>query len=273
MKEKARNMLFDTFYRLSKNTIKTNVDLFLNDMVTFSNREYDIITKKLNTSLTIQSILILLLFISLFIMAFTIKEWLIRPIMKAAKSIKKGLPIKMPAFLEEMHALEVSYNGLRQHNTELIEQMTDMAHKDALTGIGSRFAYNKYISEICSKKFEVLLFIFDVNNLRNTNNNEGHSQGDKLIIDTARCIKKVFGIYDHENCFRVGGDEFVAFIENEPQKRASVYLEQFREETAACGVSVSAGYTYTEDISEESINNLFNDADTNMYKEKYGDKK
>ena len=156
------------------------------------------------------------------------------------------------------------------HAEEKAANMQELANRDALTGIGSRASYNEFIDKLNDKHGRVIMFLFDVNNLRNTNNVEGHAKGDALLVGSAKSIKNVFGIYDYENCFRVGGDEFVAFIEGEPEENADGYVKAFADETAKRGVSVSVGYSYTEDVYRASIHSLFNDADAEMYKAKYG---
>ena len=269
-KERARTMLFDDTYLSAKQRIKTHINTFLDNVIDISLFEYDGITKKLERNILLQSVIIITMLIAVLIITVFINKFIVRPLIRASKNIKNNKPIDMPSFLEEMSALNDSYNNLRASNNELMEQLSVVAHKDALTGMGSRFAYNNYVEEIKDRNVSLLLFLFDVNNLRSTNNNEGHAKGDKLLADAAECIRKVFGIYPHESCFRVGGDEFVAFIEKEPRKRANVYIEQFKEETKNKGVSVSVGYAYTENVSEASINTMFNQADDDMYREKYG---
>ena len=270
-REKARMILFDDSYMSAKQQIKSYINRFLDDIIDVSLYQYNDITKRLERNIILQSVIILIMLIVILFITGFMNRFIISPIIKASRNIKNNEPIDMPLFLEEMSALNNSYNSLREHNNELLGQLSVMAHRDALTDMGSRFAYNEYINSIKDREIPIIMFLFDVNNLRNTNNNEGHSKGDKLLIDSSRCIKSVFGIYEHENCFRVGGDEFVAFIEKEPRKRANVYIEEFLKETEKNGVSVSVGYSYTEDVSSASINTMFNDADINMYRTKYGE--
>ena len=270
MKQKARILLFDRTYQNTKRQIKRNVNAFIDGIMRISMSENKDISGKLKRNLFLQFIFILLVLFIIILIAVLVNSFIIIPMIRLSKNIKKNLAINMPSYLLEMQALNESYNNLRNHNNELMDKLTLMAHKDALTGIGSRFAYNKYVDNIVNKEIPVLLFVFDVNNLRSTNNNEGHIQGDKLLMDSARSIKNVFGKYDYENCFRVGGDEFVAFIENEPESRAHYYLTKFAEETKINNVELSVGYAYTDNITGESIKNMFNKADADMYKAKYG---
>lgn len=270
-REKARRILFDDTYLSAKHRIKTDINSFLDDMIDISLYEYNNITKRLEKNMILQSVIILAMLIIILGITGFMNRCVVRPMIRASRSIKNNEPIDMPPGIEEMRALSDSYNSLREHNNELVSQLGVMASRDALTCLGNRFAYNSYITEVSGKNKQLIMFLFDVNNLRKTNNNEGHAIGDKLLSDAGQCIKTVFGIYEYENCFRVGGDEFVAFIENEPRKRANVYIESFKEETEKRGISVSVGYSYSDDISKTSADIMFSDADANMYKAKYGE--
>ncbi len=165
-----------------------------------------------------------------------------------------------------------AYNNLRTKNTELMEKLRLIAEKDALTTLGNRLAYNTYSAKLQRENCKVLMFLFDVNNLRAKNNEEGHSAGDKLLIDAAKCIMNVFGNSVQDNCFRIGGDEFVAFIKGEAEEKAQIYIDDFEKECEKHGIGVSVGYSYAEQISDVSAHDMFNLADQMMYKKKYGDK-
>lgn len=52
--------------------------------------------------------------------------------------------------------------------------------------------------------------MFDVNNLKEFNDNLGHEMGDSLIIESARLIDK--SCLNEGFAFRYGGDEFVVLV-------------------------------------------------------------
>lgn len=84
-----------------------------------------------------------------------------------------------------------------------------LAYTDSLTMLKNRTAFELKFSQMQEndyKNVDVSLFMFDLNNLKKTNDTLGHQMGDKLIVGTARTIQKVFG--DIGDCFRLGGDEF-----------------------------------------------------------------
>lgn len=55
-----------------------------------------------------------------------------------------------------------------------------------------------------------MVVTFDLNNLKNCNDNYGHRVGDAYIINAARIIENTFERYG--KCYRIGGDEFCCII-------------------------------------------------------------
>ena len=269
LKEKARSMLFDDIYLGAKQKIKSNINNFLTEMIAESDIEYNNLSKKIRIRSDLQTAIAVVVFAVIILMTLFLYFFVIRPIVAAAESIGKDMPVNMPRFVEELNLMGLSYNDLHARNSELMERLNIIAKKDVLTDMGNRFAYHNYCSSVTRENKRIIMFLFDVNNLRVTNNKEGHAAGDRLLMNTAKCIITVFGREDHANCFRIGGDEFAAFIEDEPESNAGGYLTAFEEETEKCGISVSVGYSFAENPRDVSIKRLFKAADEMMYKNKY----
>lgn len=97
-------------------------------------------------------------------------------------------------------------------SNEVVE-MGKAAYTDALTGVGNTAAYNKKIKhlEVVKVNYRSIAIIqFDINNLKVINDNLGHEQGDRLIVDGSGIIYKIFGKVGE--VYRTGGDEFVGVI-------------------------------------------------------------
>ncbi len=270
-KLKAREMLFDEIYLESKRKIKSGASDFLDKMLGDSENEYFILSKKVENYLKIQTVIIALFFLFMVTTMLFKFFYVVNPIIEASKNIKNGLPINMPVFLTEMDSMGSAYNSLRTKNAELMEKFRVVAEIDALTNLGNRLAYNTYNESLKKKGGRVLMFLFDVNKLREKNNTEGHAAGDRLLVDTSICIKNVFADAAGNNCFRIGGDEFVAYVCGEPAEKAQAYIDEFEKECEKYGIGVSVGYSYAENISAVSEKRLFSTADERMYRKKYGD--
>jgi diguanylate cyclase (GGDEF)-like protein len=103
------------------------------------------------------------------------------------------------------------------------EAIRRVAYTDALTGIPNRSAFLKKERElnehICAGSVtQVLVCQFDINDLKLVNDTYGHASGDRHIRAAADALTRSFGKYGA--CFRVGGDEFTAFLlSDNPQER------------------------------------------------------
>ena len=90
-----------------------------------------------------------------------------------------------------------------------IEELEQFALNDSMTGMYNRNAYDYYINN--EKCFDDCMVVtFDLNNLKNCNDNYGHRAGDAYIINAARIIENTFERYG--KCYRIGGDEFCCII-------------------------------------------------------------
>ncbi|MBR5355819.1 MAG: GGDEF domain-containing protein [Lachnospiraceae bacterium] len=93
-----------------------------------------------------------------------------------------------------------------------LDTYEEITYKDVLTGIENRVSFDKKLDELkesAKGKYETLI-LFDLDCLREVNDNYGFDEGDAYIVDFAECLKKIYepkGDY-----FRLGGDEFAALI-------------------------------------------------------------
>ncbi len=87
---------------------------------------------------------------------------------------------------------------------------------DELTGIyNRRFLYYWVDNEIkranrFATKFGII--IIDLDNFRDINNNYGHLEGDKVLIEFGNFLKKT--VREVDNLVRYGGDEFIVLVPN-----------------------------------------------------------
>ena len=148
----------------------------------------------------------------------------------------------------------------------------DKANIDALTGIRNKTAYlelekkiNHLIAEKRQEPFAVT--IFDVNNLKEVNDNMGHQAGDDYIRGACKIICKEF---KHSPVFRVGGDEFVAISEGHDYEHIEELLDFFRKYNEKAGknggIVIACGMARYED--EGFVASVFTKADKKMYENK-----
>lgn len=147
-------------------------------------------------------------------------------------------------------------------------------YTDPLTGAGSKLAYmedcealQRRIHSGEAKEFAVV--VFDLNNLKEINDNEGHDAGDVCIYNACLLINKFFG---SSPVYRIGGDEFVAVLTGgDYQNRDSLlasFDRQAEENLDTGGVVVSSGMSAYTAGSDKNYLNVFERADRQMYRRK-----
>ena len=79
-------------------------------------------------------------------------------------------------------------------------------------------------------------------------------------------------VYQHSPVFRIGGDEFVAFLEGEDFKNRDSLIKSFNEEVEknlrSGGPVVAAGMGIFKPESDLRFDDVFSRADARMYEQK-----
>jgi len=145
----------------------------------------------------------------------------------------------------------------------------DMANTDFLTGLKNR---NAFELDIQNKQDEVLgILIADLNGLKKINDEQGHQIGDEYIRKAATVIGKCASTCP---VYRFGGDEFVVLVPDADDKKMKSLSERILtyEETVPkdCDIpiSLSVGYALYDPVQCASLQDVFHEADVQMYKMK-----
>ena len=149
-----------------------------------------------------------------------------------------------------------------------------LAYTDSLTGVKSSHAYaenektvDARIAENRIREFGVV--VFDLNDLKTTNDTKGHEAGDLLIREACQMICRQF---KHSPVFRIGGDEFVAFLEGSDYANRKILLAGFEDQVEAnlrAGRAVvSSGMAVFRYGHDKCFRRVFERADQRMYDRK-----
>lgn len=146
-------------------------------------------------------------------------------------------------------------------------ELKSKIYLDEATGLPNK---NK-CEEILTLEAEqnMAICVFDLNNLRIINNQQGHERGDLYICSFAKSLRK--GVDENQFVGRCGGDEFIAFFKNVTKEDVKRNLENIKKECAKCSeipLSYAAGFAYSNDFSTLTMRELFCQADKNMYIDK-----
>ena len=111
----------------------------------------------------------------------------------------------------------------------------------------------------------------DLNGLKQANDSLGHSAGDELICAASNCMKFAFASYG--KIYRIGGDEFVVWIQNSVSNLDSI-LQVFDATIHewhgkySNSISVSYGVVKSSEHSFDSVQEISKLADERMYQNK-----
>ncbi len=175
---------------------------------------------------------------------------------------------------EEQHQEIEHLRELEIQQAKALGSARHMAYTDPLTGVKNKHAYieaeqlvNKHIED--GSIIEFCVVVFDLNGLKDINDTKGHEAGDKYIKSACSMICSQF---KHSPVYRIGGDEFVAFLEGEDYSKRELLLRDFNyriEENQKLGrVVVSCGFDIFKPENHDTFTSVFDRADKKMYDRK-----
>lgn len=159
--------------------------------------------------------------------------------------------------------LKISYE------TELYEKLAFMDH---VTQGQNRLAFERDLDSIFkdpSRKENVRLISFDLDDLKAINDAYGHIEGDKAIKKAFDMITEAF--QEFGSCYRIGGDEFACLYEQKDEllyhqqvEKLIKNINQYELDTPYhFGLSLGSSIVNSIDMTQEDLIHL---ADLEMYK-------
>ncbi len=155
------------------------------------------------------------------------------------------------------------------------DRMDREANIDPLTNVRSKRAYDMEIKKLNEGNEPYGIAMIDMNDLKGINDSYGHEKGDISIQTVCRIICRVFA---PSSVYRIGGDEFVVILKNSDYQNSDSLIrtlsELFRLNKLDDSlspwerVSAAVGYALCDPDTEDSAENVINNADTAMYKNK-----
>ncbi|MCR4897895.1 MAG: GGDEF domain-containing protein [Acholeplasmatales bacterium] len=262
----ANELLFSQEYVINKAEVSGSIPGIITEYNKESNKQIDEYTEILTQFRRILWIVAALTMVVTFIFFITLLIFILFPIIRFSRMIDNNQKLDTNNKLYEPNVLAKAYNELMDRHKDFENKLRIVAEKDTLTGLPNRYSYNEFLQKEFDKEQSICIFMIDINNLKETNDNYGHAKGDKLIKNASLCIKECFLI--DNNCYRIGGDEFVAVIENIKEEDIQNYLDKFSEAQKIHNVSIAIGYSYTDNILNTKLEKLVKRADQMMYENK-----
>ncbi len=184
---------------------------------------------------------------------------------KPAKDAKK--PVLPKDDTVDSASAESEPDGLPEKGTP--EFWHFVASHDELTSLLNKYAYEQHLEK--ADPSNCTIFFFDINNLKETNDTQGHSVGNRLIMATAKCLSAVF----EKHAYRIGGDEFTVLLPYAvSDEAAGELIDKFRSSLSRIeqddpdhlSYMVSVGFCYGD--GNLSLQEIHDTADERMYKDK-----
>jgi diguanylate cyclase (GGDEF)-like protein len=264
-----------------KNIVETETTL-LNEMnLVVSVQKKELVKEENQLIVTIIIISSLLLIVFLFI-AFYFIHNVIKPLKDLTKATKKVLNGEFNVDIDsssndEVGVLAKSFKTTISVLHEKMNYINALAYKDSLTSVMSDTSYNLEVHKInqsLNDETKFHLIVFDINNLKQINDKYGHEYGNKLIISVANAIAYIF---NKDNTYRIGGDEFAVIIKNETDETLEQLISDYISITKNYymdlpdlkhKIEIAHGYSKFDFATDSSFEDVFNRADSIMYKHK-----
>lgn len=159
-------------------------------------------------------------------------------------------------------------------SNEQLDRINQIASFDAITQLSNRAVFQEDINAILEKDYpDYGIAVFDLNDLKEFNDQYGHSVGDYYIIISSEILQDVFGKYG--TVYRIGGDEFCSIIKGVSEDgfraledKMNKRIEGLNGMYFSRNMSIAAGYATYDSDHDLSLNDTFQRADKDMYRDK-----
>ncbi|WP_260261876.1 GGDEF domain-containing response regulator [Vibrio intestinalis] len=202
-------------------------------------------------------------------------DYLIKPVDK----------IVLQAKLVAMQRIAFMRRQLNQKTADLArvnQELEKLASEDGLTKVRNRRDTDKKLQEMISvhgrHEMPLSVILMDVDYFKLFNDNYGHTEGDKCLIEVAGALKELFS-RNGEVVGRYGGEEFVVLLGHTDEEQAKEHAARIQttiaqlairhehSQVAGC-VTVSQGVICLYPSGHETPESMYQKADTALYQAK-----
>ena len=150
-------------------------------------------------------------------------------------------------------------------NRSLVERLRELADQDYLTGLLNTRAFEAALQRRCAGGRRFAILLADLDDLKETNDRDGHAAGNALLRTAAVRIEAT--VRGGDLVARVGGDEFGVLSDAVTAEDAMALAARLEADLDAAGVAVSVGWAIFPIDGATSIS-LYRRADERLYASK-----
>jgi len=175
-----------------------------------------------------------------------------------------GIPIEI---------IGTTYDITERKKTE--DEILHLSYHDMLTGLYNRRFLEEEIKRLdTERQLPLSIIMGDLNSLKLINDAFGHLEGDKLLIETTKLLKKV--CRSDDILARWGGDEFVILLPKTSVAAAEEIVQRIKRECSELYIQkIPTGLAIgiaAKTESDQDIEDIILEAEGNMYKNKVSGK-
>lgn len=158
-----------------------------------------------------------------------------------------------------------TYGNILIIQRQVQRDMEDKIRVDDLTGILNRRGIHEVLHRLLSTDAPFEVYVIDLNKFKAVNDTYGHLNGDRMLQEYARSLKKA--TFTKANVARLGGDEFLVVTtdrmnETEIPAECTIYVDG-----SAVRLAASIGKA-SYPVDGRTLDSLFEVADRSMYRRK-----
>ena len=143
-----------------------------------------------------------------------------------------GSPGARPRDEKLMFQLVTNLGSLAMVTAQQRSRLADQANHDGLTGLMNKRSFQPKLGEMIVEAERAArpmgLFIFDIDHFKTYNDTNGHTEGDELLRDLGKLLKK--SVRPDDLCCRWGGEEFIVAMPDTDGPSAQQAAERIRRE-------------------------------------------
>jgi diguanylate cyclase (GGDEF)-like protein/PAS domain S-box-containing protein len=185
----------------------------------------------------------------------------------------KTFPVEITSqyFKYEDKEYEFIFSNDITERVEKEKEINYLAYKDLLTDLYNRKFFEAELKRLDTKRqLPLSIIMADLNGLKIINDSYGQKMGDKLLIKTAKILKKV--LRNEDVLARYGGDEFTILLPQTTKETAQKIVERIKSKSEEqnqykIALSISLGAA-TKDLASQKISEILKVAEDKMYQNK-----